>query len=182
MESLLFLVEKHDGSIKARHCANGSVQCNWISSEDTASPTVSTELVMLTAVINAKENRDVAVTDVPNAFIQTPIEECDDDGKKMIMKIRGVLVEILCNMDKTYEEYVSIEQEKRYCTCRFSAQYMVSSYLHCCFTRNFVKALRSKDSRLIPMIPALQTSWCMVNGSSSCGMWTMSSQVTWITR
>ena len=31
MESLLFLVKKCDGSLKARHCANGSIQWNWIT-------------------------------------------------------------------------------------------------------------------------------------------------------
>ena len=71
LKSILFLVEKRDGTIKSRHVADGSRQWNWISSEDTSSPTVLTELVLLLAVINAKEHQDVAVTDIPNAFIQT---------------------------------------------------------------------------------------------------------------
>ena len=113
MQSLLFLVEKRDGTIKARHCANGSVQRNWISSEDTASPTVYTESVLLSAVIDAEERRDVAVSDVPNAFIQTEVDERDEDGNRMIMKIRGVLVDILCNMDPSYREYVVVERGEK---------------------------------------------------------------------
>ena len=27
LESLIFFIEKKDGTIKARHCANGSTQC-----------------------------------------------------------------------------------------------------------------------------------------------------------
>ena len=38
--------------------------------EDASSPTVSTEAVMLTCVIDANENRDVAIVDIPNAFVQ----------------------------------------------------------------------------------------------------------------
>ncbi len=34
--------------------------------EDASSPTVSTEAVMLTCVIDANENRDFAIVDIPN--------------------------------------------------------------------------------------------------------------------
>ena len=68
LESLIFLVEKKDGRIKARHCANGSKQRQWMPSEEAASPTVMTESVMLTGAIEAKERRDVATFDIPNAF------------------------------------------------------------------------------------------------------------------
>ena len=54
---LIFMVEKRDGTIKSRLCANGSKQCNWISKEDTSSPTASIELILLTAAIDAKEKR-----------------------------------------------------------------------------------------------------------------------------
>jgi hypothetical protein len=40
--------------------------------------------VLLTTVVDAKENRDVAIIDVPNAFIQTVIE---DDEDKVVMRI-----------------------------------------------------------------------------------------------
>ncbi len=80
LESLIFLVEKKSGTIKARHCANGSKQRAWIDSEDAASPTIMTESVMLTATIEAEEKRDVATFDIPNAFIQTAVEEQDAQG------------------------------------------------------------------------------------------------------
>ena len=64
----------------------------------------------MSAVIDAEERRDVAVSDVPNAFIQTEVEDLDDDGNRMIMKIRGVLMEILCNMDPSYKEFVVVER------------------------------------------------------------------------
>jgi hypothetical protein len=74
MELLIFLIEKKDKSIKARHCMNGSTQRSYMQREKVSSPTVSTESTMLMAVIEAKEGRDVATCDIPNAFIQTEVE------------------------------------------------------------------------------------------------------------
>jgi len=51
--------------------AGGNKQRDYISKEDTSSPTVTTELVLLTCIIDTQEGRDVAVINIPNAFIQT---------------------------------------------------------------------------------------------------------------
>jgi hypothetical protein len=111
MESLLFLNEKRDGTIKSRFCANGSTQRDYMEREDVSSPTVSTESTMLTAVIEAEEGRDVATCNIPNAFVQTEVEKADKDGNKTIMKISGVLVSILCELDATYKEFVVYERK-----------------------------------------------------------------------
>jgi hypothetical protein len=44
------------------------------------------------AVIKAEERREVATCYIPNAFIQTKIEEKDHEGNQTIMKIKGVIV------------------------------------------------------------------------------------------
>ena len=108
LESLIFLVEKKDGTIKARHCANGSTQRDYMSREDVSSPTVSTEALFLTAIIDAEEGRDVMTCDIPNAFIQTDLQSASG-GPRTIMKIRGVLVDILCEMDPTYKDFIVLE-------------------------------------------------------------------------
>ena len=54
MNSLIFLTEKRDGTIKARACANSSIQRAYIDKQDAISPTVTTEALMTTAVIDAK--------------------------------------------------------------------------------------------------------------------------------
>ena len=69
LESLIFITEKKSGELKARHCTNGSPQRQYINREDVSSPMVSTELMMMTAVIEAYENQDVRTGDIPNAFI-----------------------------------------------------------------------------------------------------------------
>ena len=110
MESLIFLTEKRDGRIKARHCANGSTQRAYMDKEQVSSPTVSLEALLLTAVIDAEENRDVATCDIPNAFIQTDLDD-HTDGTRAIMKIRGELVDILCDI---HSDYVVIEGRNKH--------------------------------------------------------------------
>jgi hypothetical protein len=75
MESLIFLVEKRDGRVKARWCANGSTQRSYINKEDVASLTALNESILLTATIDAQENRDVMLVDIPNSFVQTEINQ-----------------------------------------------------------------------------------------------------------
>jgi Reverse transcriptase (RNA-dependent DNA polymerase) len=105
MESLIFLVEKRDGRVKARACANGSTQRDYINKEDAASPTAAVESILLTATIDAKENRDIMSVDIPNAFIQTNIES--KDNEKMTMKIRGPLVDMLLELEhELYSPFV----------------------------------------------------------------------------
>ncbi len=62
---------------------------------------------MLTCVIDAQEGRDVAVVDIPNAFVQTVVSEEDADHR-VIVRIRGPLVDILVSIPPdVYGPYVS---------------------------------------------------------------------------
>ena len=72
---LMFLKRKRCGKVKGRGCADGRKQRAYVSREDATSPTVSTEAVFLTAVIDALEGREVAVVDVPGAFMQADMDE-----------------------------------------------------------------------------------------------------------
>ena len=73
MESLIFLTEKKNRILKARTCANGSIKRNYIAKDDASSPTVSTDSVLITKAIEARQKRDIPTADVPNAFVQTEI-------------------------------------------------------------------------------------------------------------
>ena len=91
--------------------AGGNKQRDFISKEDASSPTVATEAVLLTCIVDAEEDRDVAVIDIPNAFIQTKIE---DEKDMAIIKIRGILVNILSKIvPEVYKDYDTT-------TCRHS--------------------------------------------------------------
>ncbi|KAI2512474.1 Reverse transcriptase (RNA-dependent DNA polymerase) [Fragilaria crotonensis] len=109
MESLIFLVEKRDGTIKGRTCANGSTQREYMDREEAASPTAMTESIIITGVIDAKQCRDIMTADIPNAFVQTDIDK-KEIGERIIMKIRGPLVDMLLELSyETYAPYVVYE-------------------------------------------------------------------------
>ena len=113
MESLMFLTEKRDGTVKARACANGSVQRDYVLRDKAASPTVISESVFITSSIEAKEDRDVMTCDIPNAFVQTEIKN-QEIGERIIMKNCGTLLEILIEMyPEKYSEYIVEEGGRR---------------------------------------------------------------------
>jgi hypothetical protein len=78
LESHMFLKQKTDGKIKGRTVAGGNKQRDYISKEDASSPTAATESVLLSSIIDAEKERDVAVVDIPNAFVQTHVKNEKD--------------------------------------------------------------------------------------------------------
>jgi len=106
LESHLFLKEKRDLSVKGRMVAGGNKQRSLISAEEAASPTAALESVLLTSMIDASEERDVAVIDIPNAFVQTRIT---NDADMAIMRMRGKLAELLVKVaPKIYTKFVTV--------------------------------------------------------------------------
>jgi hypothetical protein len=105
LESHMFLKEKRDGKVKRRTVAGRNNQRDYISKEGASSPSVATESVLLSCIIDAEEGRDIAVVDIPNAFIQTRVENEKDMA---FVNIRGVLVDILVEITPAvYNPFVS---------------------------------------------------------------------------
>ena len=104
---LMFLKQKRSGKIKARGCADGRPQWAYIPQEDARAPTVSIEAVFMTAVIDAMENRTVAVVDIPGAFMQADM----DPG--VYMRIDGAMAELLMEIDDDmYQPNMVMEKGK----------------------------------------------------------------------
>ena len=72
--------------------AGGDKQRGTIDKTYAASPTAALQYVLITATIYAREGRDVATVDIPNAFITTRIENEED---KVIMRLRGKLAKLM---------------------------------------------------------------------------------------
>ena len=71
----MFLKKKRlYGKIKGQTVAGRNKHRSCIPKEEASSPTVANKSVLLTCIIDAEENRDVAVIDILNAFIQTRVE------------------------------------------------------------------------------------------------------------
>ena len=88
-------MKTRDGKIKAREVADGKKQWGFIEKEHGRPPNVATESVLLTCSIYEMENRDVCVVDIPNAFVQTRVENKKDQA---IIRIQGELVIIFVNI------------------------------------------------------------------------------------
>lgn len=110
LEAVNLIKEKRDGKIKGRTCANGSEQKKFLKEDESvASPTCSVESLMSTLIIDAYEGRDIAIYDVPGAFLQSDIPK----NKKILMIIRGDFVDIMCEVNPEYEQYVRTDKKGR---------------------------------------------------------------------
>ncbi len=71
LESYVFVERKRNGNgmLKVRQVAGGNKQQGYITKEDVSSPTVSLEAVLLTCIVDANKNSNVAIVDIPNAFV-----------------------------------------------------------------------------------------------------------------
>jgi hypothetical protein len=104
LESLMFLEEKRDGTIKGRACGDGRKQRETAVPGAATPPTVALESVLITATIDAYEERDVAIVDVPGAFLSA------DMDKEVIMTIRGRLAELMVKAaPNIYRKYITLD-------------------------------------------------------------------------
>jgi hypothetical protein len=110
LEAVNLIKKKRCGKIKGRTCANGSKQKRYLKHGETiSSPTVSLEAIIGTLLIDSKENRNVAIFDVPGAYLQAEMPK----DKKLLMKFRDEFVDIMCEVNPEYKKYMIEENGKR---------------------------------------------------------------------
>ena len=104
---LMFLKQKRCGRIKARGCADGRKQRLYKSRYETSSPTVCTESVFLTSVVDASEQRHIVTVDIPGAFMHSDMDEL------LHMRLEGALAELLIRVNPAkYGPHTSTEKGK----------------------------------------------------------------------
>ena len=104
---LMFLKEKRSGAIKGRGCDDGRPHRLYKSKVETISPTASTASVFIAGLIGAKENREVAVVDIPGAFLQT------ETSDNTIIKIQGAIVKIMIKINPSWKQFIVLEGTKQ---------------------------------------------------------------------
>lgn len=87
--------------------ADGRKQHMPYNKEDITSPTVSTDALLMSLVINAIENRFVANEDVPGAYLQTSMPDF------VLIKVTGKSVDVLCQTNKRYVSDIVKENGKQ---------------------------------------------------------------------
>ena len=105
---LMFLKQKQCGKVKARGSTDSHKQRDKIPKHESASPTVSTESVFLTAVVDAHEGQVVKIIDVPGAFMQA------DQDDLVHIQFTGEMVEKLLKINHDmYAPYVTWERKQK---------------------------------------------------------------------
>ena len=100
LQYLIFLKQKRCGKIAVRGCVDSRKQRISLTKDDTSEPTVGTEALFLTCLIDATDHQKVATFDIPGAFIQSDME-----GKTVHMRLEGKMAELLTKLDpKLYLE------------------------------------------------------------------------------
>jgi hypothetical protein len=99
---LMFLKRKRCGKVKARGCADGRPQREYISKDESSSPTVSIYALMTSCLMDAIEGRKVATCDIPGAFLQADWPADRD----CYLKFEGAMVSMICDIDPKYKKNV----------------------------------------------------------------------------
>ena len=107
LRAISMIKEKRCGKIKGRTVADGRSQRDLFTKEQTTSPTVSTDALMLSILIDALERRDVATADVAGAYLHAHMKDFT------LLKVEGPSVDILCDVSPEYKKFVCYEHGKK---------------------------------------------------------------------
>ena len=66
---LMFLKRKQIGKMKARGCANGPPQQEYITKKESSSPTVSLYALMGSCLMDAMDGRKLIIINMPDVFL-----------------------------------------------------------------------------------------------------------------
>ena len=108
LRAIKLIKEKRCGTVKRRAVADGRAQRGKYDKNNISSPTVTNEgQLMMSLIIDAMEKQEVVTADVPGAYLHAEM------GNFTILKLTGEMVDIFCQMNKKYEQYVTIEGGKK---------------------------------------------------------------------
>ncbi|KAL3810038.1 hypothetical protein ACHAXA_000207 [Cyclostephanos tholiformis] len=165
LSSLMFLKEKRDKTVKARMCADGRKQREDWTKQESTSPTVATESVFITAVIDAHEGRDVACFDIPGAFLHA------DSDEDITMVLKGRLAELMVQVaPNLYRKYISVDRKGTailYVKMQKAMYGLLRSAL--LFYRKLVHDLEGNGFKLNPYDPCVANK--TINGKQMTVCW-----------
>ena len=104
LASINLIKEKRCGKIKGRSVADGRKQRKLYGKDEITSPTVSTDALLMTLIIDAMEERKVAIADVPGAYLHATMED------HVIVRMTGKSVDVMCQVNPSYKAYVTMEK------------------------------------------------------------------------
>ena len=101
----MFIKKKRCGRIKTRGCADSRKQRTYIPKEDASSPTVSTEGLMISCIVDTKEHRHVATCGIDGAFLRMLM------NKRTRVILTEKMVDLTVESNPTrYKDYVTFDR------------------------------------------------------------------------
>ena len=105
---LMFLKKKLCGRINGRDCVDGRKKRVYVSKEESSYPTVTTEGIMVSCILDAMEGRDVATVDIHGSFLNADMDDIVD------MQLDGAMAKLLVKVDlKTNSKHLVLKNGKK---------------------------------------------------------------------
>jgi hypothetical protein len=169
LSSLMNIVEKHNGRVRARAVADNSKERTQpgYKKEDGASPTVATNSIMITAAMDVHEQRNVATINILGAFLHAY------NDKETFMLLKGCLAKLMVQVDpQLYQKFVIHDKNNQallYVKLSKAIYGLLKSAL--LFYRNFVKDLKNYKMlfTINPYDPCVANA--MINGKQMTISW-----------
>jgi hypothetical protein len=165
LESLMFLKEKRDGTVKGRTCADRRKQRETAKPGAATSPTVSLESVLITSTIEAYEGREVTVVDIPGAYLSADMDE------EVIILLHGRMAELMVKTaPNTYRNYITVDAKHQpvlYVKLQKALYGCLRSAL--LFYLKFVGDIESQGFALNPYDPCVANK--VINGKQFTVVW-----------
>ena len=89
--------------MKGRGCADGRPQQEYITKDESSSPTVSLYALLGFCVMDALDDTKVITVDIPDAFLQ---EDWPQDKHPEYIIFEGIMVDMICEIDPSYHDKI----------------------------------------------------------------------------
>jgi hypothetical protein len=166
LEYLMFLTEKRCGRIKVRGCADGCKQRQYINRSKHHCLRFSPKALILTCIIEAREERDVGTCDVPGAFTQ-----CDMD-ELVHVRFVGKMAKMLEQLNpKLYRKHVLMENGKKVLYAKLNKALSGTLQAALLFWMDQSETLESMGFQINPYDQCVANMW--VDGSQCTIVWHM---------
>ena len=163
---LMFLKGKCNGLIEGQGCADSQKQWMWTAKDDATLPTIATESILLTSVIESKEHWYIITANIVGAFMQGDQEEI------VHMHLDHVLVDMLVKCDpECYAKYVTEENGKRVLYVEHIKALYGTLWATLSFWHHLTHKLLKLGFEINPMIGVLQTNGSKSHSAQSPGTW-----------
>ena len=120
LRAINFIKEKRNGVLKGRTVADGPIQRPLYDKSEIDSPTIATDALMLSIIVDAYEGRDVATADIAGAYLKAYMDDF------VIMKFTGASVSLLCDLNPKHKPLhlsLSSKTVRKFCTSASSRPY-----------------------------------------------------------